>query len=157
MMRQLLQRSSLAAGLALCFVWSLSATAEENREETDQTVETAQEATKEAESVAEAPETKRPRQEVQLLPDLTNAALLHFAASTGDVETIRREVEAGADIDLPLHPPGDGWVNATPLLVASAYGQLEAVCVLVELGADVQASTRVGGTAFVGGGVVRSC
>ncbi|MFG0253258.1 MAG: ankyrin repeat domain-containing protein, partial [Phycisphaerales bacterium JB038] len=81
-------------------------------------------------------------------PDLTGAAPIHVAAMAGDIEGIRRELEAGADVNLPLAPPGEKWLNATPLMVAAINGQLEAARALIEAGADLELQTDRGATAL---------
>ncbi len=62
------------------------------------------------------------------------------AARTGSLDTIRRLLDAGADVDLP-GPTGDDW-DATPLQHAILARQTAAVRLLLDRGAD---PNRVGG------------
>ena len=64
---------------------------------------------------------------------------LHKAASSGDVSEIRRLVsDDGIKVDIR------GPKGVTPLGIAAAYGQKDAIDVLLELGADINASDAVG-------------
>jgi len=56
------------------------------------------------------------------------------AARTGSLDTIKRLLDAGADVNLP-GPTGDGW-DATPLQHAILARQAGAVRLLLERGAD---------------------
>jgi hypothetical protein len=68
-----------------------------------------------------------------------DAPLIH-AARTGSLETIKRLLDAGADVNLP-GPTGDDW-DATPLQHAILARQPGAVRLLLERGAD---PNRAGG------------
>lgn len=70
----------------------------------------------------------------------TSDTPLHLAAAAGDVETLRRLLDAGTPVDI-----GDRE-NSTPLDVAAQSGQLDAVRLLVNAGADVRHSDSNGMT-----------
>ncbi|MCR4305247.1 MAG: ankyrin repeat domain-containing protein [Gallionella sp.] len=57
---------------------------------------------------------------------------LHAAAKSGDIETIRKLITAGVDVNAVK--AGDG---GTPLLTATNWNNFEAVKVLISLGGDV--------------------
>jgi ankyrin repeat protein len=66
--------------------------------------------------------------------DRTLDAPLIQAARTGALDTIKRLLDSGADVNLP-GPTGDGW-DATPLQHAILARQSGAVRLLLERGAD---------------------
>lgn len=61
----------------------------------------------------------------------------------GDVEGVRAEVAAGADVDYML-----GWIRRTPLHGAARLGRTQMVRVLLELGAEVEIVDCNGKTAL---------
>jgi len=67
------------------------------------------------------------------------------AAASGNMEAIKQHLEAGTDVDVK-EPAGGG----TPLLVAAAFGQVEAAKLLIEKGANVNARSNDGATALHG-------
>ena len=67
------------------------------------------------------------------------------AAANGDIEAIRRHLEAGTEVDAK-QPPG----GSTPLLIAATFGRGEAVKLLIEKGANVNAKSNDGATPLHG-------
>ncbi|MBC8869960.1 MAG: ankyrin repeat domain-containing protein [Planctomycetes bacterium] len=67
------------------------------------------------------------------------------AAATGDVDAIKKHLDAGVGVDAKEQPGG-----STPLLVAAAFGRLEAARTLIEKGANVNAKSNDGATALHG-------
>ena len=57
---------------------------------------------------------------------------LHTAAATGNLEAIRKHIEAGSDLNV-RDPEG----GACPLHTAALFGQTEAAMALIEAGADI--------------------
>jgi len=70
----------------------------------------------------------------------TPAVSLHMAALTGDVETVRRQAAAGADLDAK-----DAF-GSTPLIIAATFGRPEVAHVLMEAGADLDLPNDEGAT-----------
>ena len=68
---------------------------------------------------------------------------LFGAIKTGDVESVRQMLAAGADVD---SRDGEG---ATPLMTASHSGNLPMVRLLIEAGAEINASDERGWTALM--------
>lgn len=68
----------------------------------------------------------------------TGVAAIHFAAGSGDVETVRTLLDAGAAVDVP-----DDVARRTPLMFATARNRLEVMGLLLSRGADVTIQTRV--------------
>lgn len=66
-----------------------------------------------------------------------------YAAAVGDLEGIRRHLQAGAEINKQ-----DLAFGMTPLAVAAAHGQAGSVRLLLEQGADVNAASPDGNTAL---------
>lgn len=67
---------------------------------------------------------------------------LHSAAANGNVETIRRLIKDGADVNA-LDDSG-----TTPLIYALVFGYKEAIIELLECGADPYVEDPVGRNAF---------
>ena len=67
------------------------------------------------------------------------------AAANGDIATIKQYLQAGVDVNAKEHPGG-----SQPLLVAAAFGRLEAARLLIENGANVNAKSNDGATALHG-------
>jgi hypothetical protein len=66
---------------------------------------------------------------------------LHTAAATGDLEAIRKHIDAGSDLNV-RDPEG----GACPLSTAALFGQAEAALTLIEAGADINCAGNDGGT-----------
>ncbi len=66
-----------------------------------------------------------------------------YAAAVGDLETIRRHLQAGVDIN-----KRDLAFGMTPLAIAAAHGQTGSVELLLQEGADVDAAFPDGNTAL---------
>ena len=66
---------------------------------------------------------------------------LHAEAEIGTAETIRKLVDAGANVNARYH--SHGW---TPLHVAAAFGTTETVGALINAGANVNAKAKEGKT-----------
>lgn len=65
---------------------------------------------------------------------------LHEAAVVGDVEIVRRHIEAGTDLD-----EQDAY-GSSPLTVAATFGKTDVARALVEAGADLNSANRDGAT-----------
>jgi hypothetical protein len=68
---------------------------------------------------------------------------LHEAALTGNLEAVRRHIEAGADLD-EKEPSG----GSTPLMIAAAFGHTDVAKALIEAGADLDRQNNDGSTAL---------
>ena len=66
-----------------------------------------------------------------------------YAAAAGDLDAIRQHLQGGVDINKP-----DLAFGMTPLSLAAAHDQAEAIRVLLENGADVNARHPDGNTAL---------
>lgn len=76
-------------------------------------------------------------------------AALHDAASTGNVAAIRRELDAGAEIDARFDG-SEGWTRGmTPLMTAIFHRQGEAARLLLERGAEINAAAADGRTPLI--------
>jgi hypothetical protein len=69
---------------------------------------------------------------------------LHEAVSRGDVQSVRRQIEAG--VDLNVREPSGG---SSPLITAATFGQTEAAETLIEAGADLDLQNNEGSTALI--------
>jgi hypothetical protein len=67
---------------------------------------------------------------------------IHLAALQGNVEAIRKHVEAGSDLN-----EKDAY-GSTPLIIAATFGKTEVAKVLIDAGADVNVTNNDGGTAL---------
>jgi len=78
-------------------------------------------------------------------PDASSVALglvdLHTAAATGNLEAIRKHIEAGDDLNV-RDPEG----GACPLSTAALFGQTEAALALIDAGADIECRGDDGAT-----------
>lgn len=70
-----------------------------------------------------------------------NVSPLCMAISKGDMETVRKFIEYGADVN----ESGNGM---TPLMVAARYNRVEIIKFLLEKGADTSAKDDRGNTAL---------
>lgn len=69
--------------------------------------------------------------------------ILSHALRTGDLASVKEAIDAGADVN------ARGPDGLTPLMIASALGQAQAVALLLTAGADVlTADPRMGATAI---------
>lgn len=68
----------------------------------------------------------------------------HEAIVTGDIEAVRRLIEAGADLN--VREPSGG---SSPLITAATFGQTEAARALIEAGADLDQQNNDGSTALI--------
>ena len=66
---------------------------------------------------------------------------LHTAAATGNIEAIRKHIEAGSDLNVRDKDGG-----ACPLSTAALFGQTEAALALIEAGADINCRGDDGAT-----------
>ena len=66
---------------------------------------------------------------------------LHTATATGNLEAIRKHIEAGSDLNV-RDPEG----GACPLSTAALFGQTEAASALIEAGADINCIGNDGAT-----------
>ena len=66
---------------------------------------------------------------------------LHTAAATGNIEAIRKHIEAGSDLNVRDKDGG-----ACPLSTAALFGQTEAAMALIEAGADINFRGNDGAT-----------
>ena len=69
---------------------------------------------------------------------------LHEAVSRGDVQSVRRQIEAG--VDLNVREPSGG---SSPLITAATFGQTEVAEALIEAGADLDLQNNDGSTALI--------
>jgi len=69
---------------------------------------------------------------------------IHEAAASGDLESIRRLVAAGADLN-EREPSG----GSSPLMTATTFGQTEVARALIEAGADLDQQNNDGSTALI--------
>ncbi len=67
---------------------------------------------------------------------------LHASAITGDVETLRRLLAEGANVE------GDAEDDESPLALAAGRGHVEALRLLLEAGADVEGCAHCGSSAL---------
>jgi CubicO group peptidase (beta-lactamase class C family) len=63
---------------------------------------------------------------------------LHMAALKGDVDAVRRHIEAGSDLN------EKDMFGSTPLIVAATFGKTEAARALIEAGADMEIMSSEG-------------
>lgn len=78
-------------------------------------------------------------------PRPTRASVgLHEAALRGDLEAVRRHIEAGADLS-EKEPVG----GSTPLMIAATFGHTEVAKALIEAGADLDRQNNEGSTALI--------
>jgi ankyrin repeat protein len=73
---------------------------------------------------------------------------IHRAAWEGDLQVVRREIEHGVNLELPL-PHEEFHRAVTPLWLAASNGHDSIVRVLLESGADVQGADDMGFTALM--------
>lgn len=73
-----------------------------------------------------------------------STAGLHEAAITGDVDTVRRLIAAGAELDT-REPTG----GSSPLITAATFGHTGVVRALIEAGADLDLRNNDGSTALM--------
>jgi NAD(P)-dependent dehydrogenase (short-subunit alcohol dehydrogenase family) len=71
------------------------------------------------------------------------SAGLHQAALQGDLEAVRQQIEAGANLN-----EGDP-TGSTPLIIAATFGHTEVAKALIEAGADLDHQTLDGSTALL--------
>jgi NAD(P)-dependent dehydrogenase (short-subunit alcohol dehydrogenase family) len=71
---------------------------------------------------------------------------LHEAAMAGDVETVRRLIDGGADLN--VREPAGG---SSPLITATTFGRTAVVRALIEAGADLDLRNNDGSTALMTG------
>jgi NAD(P)-dependent dehydrogenase (short-subunit alcohol dehydrogenase family) len=76
--------------------------------------------------------------------DSPSSAGLHQAAIEGDLEAVRQQIEAGADLN-EKEPSG----GSSPLITAAIFGQTEIARALIEAGADVDQRNNDGSTALL--------
>ncbi len=69
---------------------------------------------------------------------------LHEAALAGDLDAVRRQIEAGADLD-----EKDPLGGSSPLIIAATFGRTEVAKVLIEAGADLDQRNNDGATALL--------
>ena len=69
---------------------------------------------------------------------------LHDAAMQGNLEAIRQHIKAGSDLN-----EKDPMSGASPMIVATVFGQIEALKALIEGGADVDYRNNEGSTALI--------
>lgn len=69
---------------------------------------------------------------------------LHEAVLRGDVEAVRAQIEAGADLN--VREPSGG---SSPLITAATFGQTEVAEALIEAGADLDLQNNDGSTALI--------
>lgn len=77
-----------------------------------------------------------------------SSTVLYVAASSGDLEGIRREIQRGAAVD-EISPTEMGRGGMTPLMAAAAAGKPEAVRALLAAGAKPNARSKDGKTALM--------
>ncbi|MET3026445.1 ankyrin repeat domain-containing protein [Flavobacterium sp. UW10123] len=65
----------------------------------------------------------------------------HLAISKGDVESVKKFISYGADVNKIVN-------NMTPLMVAARFNQVEIIKILLEKGADLSAENDRGLTAL---------
>ncbi|XP_078608941.1 uncharacterized protein LOC144880570 [Branchiostoma floridae x Branchiostoma japonicum] len=70
-------------------------------------------------------------------PEEMDLHTFYTAVEIGDVQTVRRGLEAGVDVNVKRE--WKGWDNLTPLHVASRHGQTEVAELLIEHKAEVDA------------------
>jgi len=68
---------------------------------------------------------------------------IHTATIMGDVETLRKHIEAGSDLNIKEAAGG-----STPLITAVVFGRDEAARLLVDGGADLNSTNNEGSTAL---------
>jgi hypothetical protein len=69
---------------------------------------------------------------------------IHDAAAAGDMDALRANIAAGADLN--AREPSGG---SSPLITAATFGQTEAALALIEAGADVDQQNNEGSTALL--------
>lgn len=67
---------------------------------------------------------------------------LHLAALQGNVDAVRRHIEAGSDLN-----EKDAW-GSTPLIIAATFGRTDVAKTLIEAGADLNIKNNDGATAL---------
>ena len=69
---------------------------------------------------------------------------LHIAVIKNDLETIRKHIAAGSNLDV-MEPSG----GASPLITAATFGNYDAVDLLIKNGADINFRNKEGSTALI--------
>lgn len=69
---------------------------------------------------------------------------LHEAAMQGDLEAVRQHIKVGSDLN-----ERDPMSGATPLIIATVFGQIEVLKALIEAGADVNSRNNEGSTSLI--------
>jgi ankyrin repeat protein len=73
---------------------------------------------------------------------------LHEAAMQGNLEAIRQHIEAGSDLD-----EKDPMSGASPLIIATVFGQTEVLKALIQAGADMNTGNNEGSTPLIAAAV----
>ena len=74
-------------------------------------------------------------------PELAGLPGLHAAAATGNIDAVKKHIEAGSDLNVK-DPEG----GACPLSTAALFGQTEVAEALIKAGADVNCRGNDGAT-----------
>jgi hypothetical protein len=69
---------------------------------------------------------------------------LHEAAMNGDLKAIAQHIEAGSDLN-----EQDPMSGATPMIIATVFGKVDAVKALIEGGADINYKNKEGATPLI--------
>lgn len=69
---------------------------------------------------------------------------LHEAAMQGNLEAVQQHIEAGSDLD-----ERDPMSGATPMIIATVFGQMEVLKALIGAGADVNYKNNEGSTPLI--------
>lgn len=77
----------------------------------------------------------------ELVKEYKNTTPLGTAISKGDVETVKRLIEYGADVNERCN-------GMTPLMMAARYNKVEIINLLLENGADLKTKDKKGFTAL---------
>jgi len=72
------------------------------------------------------------------------SASLHEAAMVGDVQVLRRLIDAGADLNAR-----EAWGGSSPLITAATFGHAEVASELIAAGADLDQQNNDGSTALI--------
>ena len=73
----------------------------------------------------------------------TPAMDIHTAAMTGNLEIIKKHIQAGTDLNLK-----EPMVASTPLIIASVFGKTAVAKALIDAGADIDYQNKEGSTAL---------